>query len=121
MTSNDEAGMLKALADPTRLRLAVLLAHQELCVCEIQALFGLPQSTVSRHMTNLKLSGVARDRREGRWVHYDLNGDHPVVARLQPFFELLSQGQPYQDDLARCWEMVAQGRCNVPSSPIQIK
>ncbi|HPI33500.1 MAG TPA: metalloregulator ArsR/SmtB family transcription factor, partial [candidate division Zixibacteria bacterium] len=43
----------KALADPTRLRLLVLLTAGELCVGDLAATLGLPQPTVSRHLARL--------------------------------------------------------------------
>ena len=70
-----EAKMFKALADETRLRILVLLLDGELCVCEIIAALGLPQSTISRHLAYLKKSGWVRDRKQGVWMYYRLNGD----------------------------------------------
>ena len=41
--------VMKAMSDPNRVRVIKLLQIKELCVCEIQALLGLAQSTVSKH------------------------------------------------------------------------
>lgn len=66
--------IFKALADETRLRiLAILLEQGELCVCEIIAALGLPQSTISRHLAYLKKTGWVVDRRSGLWSHYSLH------------------------------------------------
>jgi ArsR family transcriptional regulator len=62
----------KGLSDPTRLRIFRLLAHGELCVCDLMAGLDLPQSTVSRHMSFLKKGGWVSSRRSGKWVYYTL-------------------------------------------------
>ena len=64
--------VLKAVADPTRLRILKLLEGGELCVCQVQAVLDLAASTVSKHLAVLKSSGLAHDRRDGRWVYYSL-------------------------------------------------
>jgi ArsR family transcriptional regulator len=51
------AQTIKALSDPIRLRIVLLLqAEGELCVCDLMAVLRLPQSTVSRHLAYLKRS-----------------------------------------------------------------
>jgi ArsR family transcriptional regulator, arsenate/arsenite/antimonite-responsive transcriptional repressor len=69
------AGVLKAVADPTRLRLLSLVAaHEggEACVCDLTAPVGLTQPTVSHHLKVLVDAGLlARDKR-GVWVYYRL-------------------------------------------------
>jgi len=67
------AQSFKALVDETRLRILVLLTEGELCVCDMVAVLELPQSTVSRHLSYLKNAGWVTDRRQGLWVHYQLN------------------------------------------------
>ena len=63
----------KALADETRLRiLALLLSEGELCVCHIIAAIKLPQSTISRHLGQLRKAGLVNDRRCGLWIHYSI-------------------------------------------------
>ena len=84
----NEAGIFKALADETRLRILLLLLDGELCVCEIIAALELPQSTVSRHLAYLKKTGWVHDRKQGVWMYYQLRGDDdrlrkPLTAILQ--------------------------------------
>ena len=64
--------VFKALSDETRLRVLILLARQELCVCEIEETLKLSQSRVSRHLTVLRNAGLVLDRRNGTWIHYRL-------------------------------------------------
>ena len=63
---------LRALADPTRLRILALLTGGEVCVCHIHHALGIPQPTASRHLAYLRKSGLVEARREGLWVHYGL-------------------------------------------------
>ncbi|HIJ87446.1 MAG TPA: winged helix-turn-helix transcriptional regulator [Desulfuromonadales bacterium] len=70
------AQTLKALSDPIRLRIILLLqAEGELCVCDLMAVLKLPQSTVSRHLAYLKRSCWVDIRREGVWMYYSLSQD----------------------------------------------
>jgi ArsR family transcriptional regulator, arsenate/arsenite/antimonite-responsive transcriptional repressor len=71
-TLNDSVELLKALADPVRLRLLNLLVEGEVCVCHLHAALDLPQSTVSRHLAYLRKRGLVVGRKEGLWVHYRL-------------------------------------------------
>ncbi len=68
------AQTIKALSDPIRLRIILLLqAEGELCVCDLMAVLGLPQSTISRHLAYLKRSCWVDIRRDGVWMHYSLS------------------------------------------------
>lgn len=77
-------GVMKAAADPTRLRILKILEGGELCVCQVIAILSLGQSTVSKHLFLLRAAGLITDRREKKWVHYALarKGDSPYAARM---------------------------------------
>src|SRR4051794_37510699 len=66
------ARLLRAFADPVRLRVLNLLVDREVCVCHIHEALDLPQPTVSRHLAYLRKAGVVVGRKEGLWVHYRL-------------------------------------------------
>lgn len=70
------ATILKALSDPTRLRILSLLRHGELCVCDLTESMQIPQSTISRHLSSLKNAGWVKPRRSGKWMHYCLVENH---------------------------------------------
>lgn len=73
LTLATSTGMLKAFADPVRLRLLNLLSRdREICVCHLHEALGLPQPTVSRHLAYLRKHGLVVGRKEGLWVHYRL-------------------------------------------------
>ena len=63
---------LRLLADPTRLRLMLLLEQEELTVAELQEILGMGQSRISSHLAQLKRAGVVQDRRAGKNVYYGL-------------------------------------------------
>ena len=63
---------MKAVGDPTRTRILKLLESGGLCVCQVQAVLGLAPSTVSKHLTILKLAGLVEDQRDGKWIEYAL-------------------------------------------------
>jgi len=76
------AQILKALSDPIRLRIILLLqAEGELCVCDLIAVLKLPQSTVSRHLAYLKRSCWVDSRREGLWMHYTISRESCDTCR----------------------------------------
>lgn len=80
------ATSLKAIADPTRLRLLSLVAAQtdgEACVCEMTAPVGLTQGTVSHHLKILVDSGLLTRDQRGKWAYYALvPGSLGVLAQL---------------------------------------
>lgn len=65
--------LLKALADPVRLRILHLLFEEdEVCVCHLHDALDLPQPTVSRHLAYLRKHGLVAGRKQGLWVYYRL-------------------------------------------------
>lgn len=76
--------VMKAAADPTRVRILKLLEGGEICVCQIVAVLELGQSTVSKHLFLLKMAGLVRERQEGKWVYYALDGavESPYARRM---------------------------------------
>jgi ArsR family transcriptional regulator len=70
------APLLKALAEPVRLRLLSLVAsHQdgEACVCDLNDAFDLSQPTISHHLKVLHDSGLLDRSKRGVWVYYRVN------------------------------------------------
>jgi ArsR family transcriptional regulator, arsenate/arsenite/antimonite-responsive transcriptional repressor len=74
--------VLKALADPTRLRIIGLLASGEVCVCHIHESLGIPQPKTSRHLAYLRRAGLVEGRKDGLWVHYRLAAMEPVIQAV---------------------------------------
>jgi ArsR family transcriptional regulator, arsenate/arsenite/antimonite-responsive transcriptional repressor len=69
----DLAYILKALADPTRLRLvSMVAAHEggEACVCDLTDPLGLTQPTISHHLKVLVEAGILTRDKRGKWAYY---------------------------------------------------
>jgi len=82
---------LHLFGDPTRVRLAALLAHHPLTVADLTAVTRLPQSRVSTHLGRLKEAGVLRDRRAGSSTVYALN-DGTMPEHVRRVWTLLESG-----------------------------
>ena len=81
--------LFHALSDETRLQIIELLRKGERCVCELTDSLDAAQSRLSFHLRVLRDAGIVRDRKEGRWVHYELNADafeeaETLIAQLKP-------------------------------------
>ncbi|MCD4750724.1 MAG: metalloregulator ArsR/SmtB family transcription factor [Thermoanaerobaculales bacterium] len=66
------AGVMKALAHPSRLFIVDELSHGERCVCELTEMVGADISTVSKHLSVLKRAGIVLDDKRGVQVFYRL-------------------------------------------------
>ena len=64
--------VMKALSDPNRVKVLKMLGARPLCVCEITAILGLAQPTVSKHLKVLEEAGLVESWKEGSWVNYRL-------------------------------------------------
>ena len=67
-----KAKVLKALAHPTRLWVAEQLSAGEMCVCEFVDQVDADFSTISKHLSVLKLAGIVEDDKRGKQVYYKL-------------------------------------------------
>ncbi|MCU1441919.1 MAG: transcriptional regulator [Cryobacterium sp.] len=73
--ASDLARILKAIADPARLRLLSIVAAsegQEACVCDLMEPVGLSQPTVSHHLKVLTEAGFLSRSKRGTWAYYAL-------------------------------------------------
>ena len=62
--------IMKALSDPSRVKIIKILEHRTLCVCEIQNALGLAQSTISKHLKILEEAELITYFKQGPWVNY---------------------------------------------------
>src|SRR5258708_17645478 len=81
--------LFHALSDETRLEIIELLRKGERCVCELTDTLDAAQSRLSFHLRVLKDAGIVRDRKDGRWVHYELVPDvfeemEALVSGMKP-------------------------------------
>ena len=81
--------LFHALSDETRLEIIELLRGGERCVCELTDTLDAAQSRLSFHLRVLKDAGIVRDRKDGRWVHYELEPEafeeiETLVSAMKP-------------------------------------
>lgn len=72
--------IMKALSDPSRVKIIKMLGRKELCVCEITALLGLAQPTASKHLRILEEAGLLDFRKDGAWIIYRLSRQNSSVG-----------------------------------------
>ena len=107
----NEAAVFKVLADPTRLRLMVLLSIQgETCVCRLAEALKAPDFKISRHLGIMRSAGLVEARREGTWMHYKLsNARNRLEECLQECFrECLAAHPTVKADLERLLEAICK-------------
>ena len=85
---------LRAVAEPTRLRLVVLCARGELTVSELTQILGQSQPRVSRHLKLLCEAGLLDRFREGSWVFYRLSRSSPASALARHLVEACGEADP---------------------------
>jgi ArsR family transcriptional regulator len=83
------AQLCHALSDPTRLHIMHLLRQGRRCVCDLTDTMDAAQSRLSFHLKTLRDAGLVSDRREGRWVYYEIRPDAleevtTALAALKP-------------------------------------
>ncbi len=112
--------ILKAAAEPTRLRLLNLLRLGSICVCDLQAILRVPQPTVSRHLAALRHAGLVSDVRKATRIVYSLTPG--VTTEIDALHNLLDRCCPedavMQADMARFREAVARGTCRLESTGV---
>ena len=76
--------VMKALADPNRVKIIKMLQHRTMCVCELQAALEIAQPTVSKHLKILEEADLVRSKKDGLWVDYYLTdgGKSPYAASI---------------------------------------
>ena len=81
--ARDLAAVARALSDPVRVQLVdVLRRHAgEVCVCELQPLFDISQSTLSHHLKKLREAGIVGVERRGLWAFYYVNPESTEALR----------------------------------------
>ena len=88
MNTETLANLFKALSEPIRLRILVLLLEKgELCVCDLVDTLELSQSVTSRHLAYLRNNDIVTARREGVWMYYQLTAY--AQSELMPLFDFI--------------------------------
>jgi ArsR family transcriptional regulator, arsenate/arsenite/antimonite-responsive transcriptional repressor len=95
--------VLKALADPNRLRIFNLLMQGDSCNGELNERLGLPPNLLSHHLRVLHQVGLVRSRRDavdGRWIYYAV--DRPATQRWQTWLNELLDPARIQERQCLC-------------------
>ncbi len=96
--------VMKALSDPSRVRIIKILGIKQLCVCELQDLVGLAQSTVSKHLKVLEEAGLVDYHKEGSWfIYYLTEGEESDYAGV-----MLRNLKGWLNDEPQLQEMIAR-------------
>jgi DNA-binding transcriptional ArsR family regulator len=97
--------MARALGHPARLRTVAMLRSGELCVCQITEVLKLAPSTVSAHLKELKHAGLVTERKDGRWVYFDLTDNENTRSWIAAALTPLAADQQLQADSRLVWEL----------------
>lgn len=100
MTSVD-TDLIRVLADPLRLQIVTLLAHETLCTTHLVEETGARQTNLSNHLRVLREAGVVETEPCGRFTYYKLRPD--VIARLAgQFADLAESARNAADNKRAC-------------------
>lgn len=94
MIGGDSVGIqstMRALSDPTRREILNLLKKNSMSAGDISGHFDMSVPAVSKHLSILKDAGLIRDRREGKYIYYELNAS--VLEEVLIWIESLRGGQ----------------------------
>ncbi|QMS84635.1 ArsR/SmtB family transcription factor [Candidatus Xianfuyuplasma coldseepsis] len=96
----DITTVFQLLSDETRLRILLLLLHQDLCVCELTEIMKESQPKISKHMAKLRTHKLVLANRNEQYIYYSLNPDNELlINQLQLLQPSLQDQEPYQSDL----------------------
>ncbi len=98
--------IFKALSDPTRLRIFLLLMRRDLCVCELMYVLEMPQSRISHQLRLLRDADVVETKRDGKWIIYTVPGR--VKKSLAP---LLAGTSGSEGDASKASDATRLGLC----------
>lgn len=82
--------IFKSLSEESRLRIISLLMQNEMCVCEIESCLKMTQSNASRHLTDLKRSGILDSYKNAQWTYYKISQD--FIESNKGLWEYLKKG-----------------------------
>lgn len=96
----------RALADPTRWRIARLVLRQALCVCELADILGMPQSSVSSHVQIIRKAGLLESETCGKWTYFRIASTH--LALFQAILRRFPDDRIHERDAQRATVRLAE-------------
>ncbi|WGS65705.1 ArsR/SmtB family transcription factor [Marinitoga aeolica] len=105
--------LMKILSDKTRLRILNLLSIKPRCVCELIAILQLPQSTISRHISKMRLINLLIPQKERLFTTYRINNEFlSKYSFLDPLLHDLNI--EFKDDIEKSKNIyIVDGKCNI--------
>lgn len=94
------ANVLKALGEPTRLKIIKFLSIQELCICELEAILDMSQPRVSQHVKVLKQVDLVKERKVAQKSYFSLNTAALNGTFIESFKSLMQTGLDEIPELA---------------------
>src|SRR5215213_2901866 len=94
LSSGRAVELLRAVGEPTRLRILALLAAEELSVLELCRILDQSQPRVSRHLKLLAEAGLVQRFPDGAWVFYRLSGSGPARLLVDNVLDLTDEADP---------------------------
>jgi ArsR family transcriptional regulator len=85
------ADFYKVFGDLTRTKILSALALQEMCVCDIAALFNMTKSAISHQLRKLREANLVKSRRQGKEVFYSLDDEHVVQVLTQGLSHIIEK------------------------------
>jgi len=74
--------IFKLLSDETRLRILILLYQEELCVCQLSGVLGVPQPRISQNLSKFRDTGLVTDERKEKYVFYSLKRENKILMDI---------------------------------------
>jgi ArsR family transcriptional regulator len=107
-----------ALADKTRLRLLNLMRDGEVCVCFFADTIETNNPKISRHLAYLKRANLVTGRRDGKWMHYQINEPEDEKAKkvFAAMMEMIKEDEDMEFDRRKLAEV-----CCSPQAPAKIQ
>ncbi len=104
----DFVKIMKAISDPTRVKIVKMLQHKMMCVCEMREALQVAQPTVSKHLKLLEDAGLVNSQKDGIWVNYFLadGASSPYVATVLGNLKHWLEDDPEISDLVERLPMI---------------
>ncbi|MBF6612132.1 MAG: helix-turn-helix transcriptional regulator [Chloroflexi bacterium] len=99
------AATFHALADTSRAKVVYSLLWQELCTCDLAAIVGISESSVSQHLRVLRELRLVKSRRQGKMVFYSLDDDH-IRVLLAVCLSHIRDGRREPDEIGQVLELL---------------
>ena len=77
----------KLMSEETRLRIIMLLAKEDLCVCQLTGILNISQPTISKGLTKLKDLGIVKGRRDDKFIYYSLERENNILNNNIKYIE----------------------------------